>query len=104
MYHVEVKGFRRKLSAEKSCARSDWHSHRPSRRGSILAEFKPDIVIGTGGYVSWPILEAAAEMHIPCAVHESNAVPGMTVRQLARRVDRVYVNISAAASRIGQDT
>lgn len=91
MYHVEVKGFRRKLSAEN--LRAMFLAFvSPIKAKKIIREFCPDIVIGTGGYVSWPILVAAAELHIPCAVHESNAVPGMTVRKLAALVDRVYVN------------
>lgn len=72
----------------------------PFRARRIIKEFKPDVVIGTGGYVSWPILAAAAEMHIPCAVHESNAVPGMTVRRLARRVDRIYVNYEESIAKL----
>lgn len=91
IYHVEVKGFRRKLSAENLRAMY-LALTSPSKAKKIIREFRPDIVIGTGGYVSWPILVAAAKMHIPCAVHESNAVPGMTVRRLAALVDRVYVN------------
>ena len=50
----------------------------------ILQEFKPDIAIGTGGYVSGPILRCALKMHIPVLVHESNAFPGKTVKELAR--------------------
>lgn len=41
----------------------------------IIRDFKPDAVIGTGGYVCYPVLMAASELHIPTAVHESNAVP-----------------------------
>ena len=99
MYHVEVKGFRRKLSAENLRA-VGLALTSPIKARHIIKDFKPDIVIGTGGYVSWPILEAAAEMHIPSAVHESNAVPGMTVRQLARRVDRVYVNYEESIAKL----
>ena len=57
----------------------------------IFKEFKPDVVVGTGGYVCYPVLMAAAELHIPTAVHESNAVPGLTTRLLADRVDCVMV-------------
>ena len=57
----------------------------------IIREFKPDAVIGTGGYVCFPVLEAAHELHIPTLVHESNAVPGLTTKLLAERVDRVMV-------------
>ncbi|MCR5663875.1 MAG: UDP-N-acetylglucosamine--N-acetylmuramyl-(pentapeptide) pyrophosphoryl-undecaprenol N-acetylglucosamine transferase [Oscillospiraceae bacterium] len=57
----------------------------------ILKEFKPDAVIGTGGYVCYPVLMEAAAMHIPTAVHESNAVPGLTTRMLAEHVDRIFL-------------
>ena len=58
---------------------------------AILDEFKPDLVVGTGGYASFPVVSEAARRHIPTAVHESNAVPGLTTKALARVVDRVMV-------------
>jgi UDP-N-acetylglucosamine--N-acetylmuramyl-(pentapeptide) pyrophosphoryl-undecaprenol N-acetylglucosamine transferase len=57
----------------------------------IIREFKPDAVIGTGGYVCYPVLTAAARLHIPTLVHESNALPGLTTKMLSGRVDRVMV-------------
>ncbi|MBR0040099.1 MAG: undecaprenyldiphospho-muramoylpentapeptide beta-N-acetylglucosaminyltransferase [Oscillospiraceae bacterium] len=57
----------------------------------IIRDFKPDAVIGTGGYVCFPVLTAAARLHIPTLVHESNAVPGLTTKMLAGQVDRVMV-------------
>ena len=57
----------------------------------LIREFKPDAVIGTGGYVCFPVLTAASRMHIPTLIHESNALPGLTTRLLADRVDRVMV-------------
>lgn len=91
MYHVDVKGFRRSLSP-KNIKALYLALVSPMKAKKIVREFKPDIVIGTGGYVSWPILVAASKLGVPCAVHESNAVPGMTVRKLTSYVDRVYVN------------
>lgn len=64
-------------------------SRRMTRR--ILQEFQPDAVIGTGGYVCYPVLKEAARLHIPTAVHESNAVPGLTTKMLAGAVDRIMV-------------
>ncbi|MDO4361005.1 MAG: undecaprenyldiphospho-muramoylpentapeptide beta-N-acetylglucosaminyltransferase [Eubacteriales bacterium] len=64
-------------------------STREAKR--IMREFKPDVVIGTGGYVCYPVLMAASELKIPTAVHESNAVPGLTTKLLAERVDKVMV-------------
>ncbi len=62
----------------------------------IIKKFKPDIVVGTGGYVCGPVLYAAAKMGIPTLVHESNAFPGITTKILARYVDVVAVGMEAA--------
>ena len=58
---------------------------------AILDEFKPDLVVGTGGYASFPVVNEAARRKIPTAVHESNAVPGLTTKALSKVVDRVMV-------------
>ena len=57
----------------------------------IFREFKPDAVIGTGGYASFPALYAAQSMGIPTCVHEANAVPGVTTKMAANKADRVLV-------------
>ena len=57
----------------------------------IFKEFKPDVVIGTGGYASFPALYAAQTMGIPTCVHESNAVPGVTTKLAANKASRVLV-------------
>lgn len=57
----------------------------------LICEFKPDIVVGAGGYVSGPVLLMAALMRVPTLVMESNALPGWTNRVLARFVDRAAV-------------
>jgi UDP-N-acetylglucosamine--N-acetylmuramyl-(pentapeptide) pyrophosphoryl-undecaprenol N-acetylglucosamine transferase len=65
-----------------------------SRR--LIREFRPDIVVGAGGYVSGPVLLTAALMRIPTLVMESNAVPGFTNRKLARFVNAAAVSFDAA--------
>lgn len=57
----------------------------------ILREFQPDIVIGTGGYASGPMLRAASSRGIPTLIHESNSYPGITNRLLAKKVSRICV-------------
>ena len=57
----------------------------------IFKEFRPDVIIGTGGYASFPALHAGASMGIPVCVHESNVVPGVTTRLAAKKADRVLV-------------
>lgn len=55
----------------------------------VLREFKADVVVGTGGYASFPALLAASKLGIPTCVHEANAMPGLTTRMIAGRADRV---------------
>lgn len=55
----------------------------------IIAEFKPDAVIGTGGYVCAPLLNAAQSMKVPVIIHEANAFPGRANRMLGRKADLV---------------
>jgi len=57
----------------------------------ILKSTKPNVVIGTGGYVCYPVLKAAAKAKIPTLIHESNAAPGMTVKLLSGIVDKVMI-------------
>ena len=63
----------------------------------ILKRFKPDLVVGTGGYASYPAVHEAAKRRIPTAIHESNAYPGLTTRALAGKVDLVMVGFPEAA-------
>ena len=68
--------------------------HMPRSRAQaakIIKDFAPDLVVGTGGYASYPVVREAARRGIPTAVHESNAVPGLTTKMLSRVVDRVLV-------------
>ena len=65
---------------------------------AILDDFKPDLVVGTGGYASYPVVNAAARRKIPTAVHESNAVPGLTTKALSKVVDVVMVGFEESRS------
>ena len=67
----------------------------PHEARAILKEFRPDVVIGTGGYASYPAVKAAAKLGIPTAVHESNMVPGLTTEMLEPHVDRIMVGFES---------
>ncbi|MBM6869400.1 undecaprenyldiphospho-muramoylpentapeptide beta-N-acetylglucosaminyltransferase [Pseudoflavonifractor phocaeensis] len=73
---------------------------RKSKKQSeaILDQFRPDLAVGTGGYASYPIISAAARRGIPTAVHESNAVPGLTTKALSKVVDQVLVGFEESRS------
>lgn len=70
------------------------HGYAQSRR--ILKEFKPDMVLGVGGYASLPMVLSARGMDIPRFIHEQNALPGMTNKLLARFANRVFISLEEA--------
>ena len=60
----------------------------------IIRDFKPDVIVGTGGYASFPALFMGSKMGIPTCVHEANAVPGLATRLAAGSADRILVNFA----------
>jgi len=62
----------------------------------LLSRFKPNIVIGTGGYVCWPVLKAAAFKKIPTLLQEQNSYPGVATRQLAAKARKIYLGFERA--------
>lgn len=66
----------------------------------IIQDFKPDIVIGTGGYICGATISAAHNLHIPTMLHESNSFPGIAVKMLAKKTDTILVSFKDAIPRI----
>lgn len=66
----------------------------------IIEEFKPDLVIGTGGYIAGPVMLAARKCKVPYILHESNAYPGLAVKLLAKDAACVMVGFKEAIPRI----
>ena len=62
----------------------------------IIKDFKPDVAVGFGGYVSGPVLQTAVSKHIPTCIHEQNAYPGITNKTLAKEVDKVMLTVEDA--------
>lgn len=96
---ITISGFQRSLSPKsvaaniKTVGRTFTSSAEAKR---IIKAFAPDICIGTGGYVSGPVVRTAAKLGIPCIIHEQNAYPGVTNKMLSRRVKKVMVAVEAA--------
>lgn len=99
MYHVDIQGIRRSLSPS-NIKTAYLALVSPIRAKKIVKEFKPDIVIGTGGYVCWPILVAASKMGVPTAIHESNAVPGVATKRLEKYLDKIFLNFKDTAEHL----
>ena len=66
----------------------------------IIKEFKPDVVVGAGGYICGPVVWAAKKMKVPVVLHESNAFPGKAVKVLSKKADTVLISFEEARSRI----
>ncbi|MBQ7580565.1 MAG: undecaprenyldiphospho-muramoylpentapeptide beta-N-acetylglucosaminyltransferase [Clostridia bacterium] len=96
---IEMSGFQRKLNLKNIK-----HNFKTVQRvlkstgavNRILDEFKPDVVVGFGGYVSGPVVRCAAKRGIPTAIHEQNAYPGVTNKALAKLVDKVMLTVPEA--------
>jgi len=87
---ISLAGLRHNLRAVR-----DLMGAMPACR-KILREFRPDVVIGTGGYVCYPVLSSAARLGIPTLVHESNAEPGLTTRKLEKSATMILVGFEEA--------
>ena len=92
---VKIANFQRKLTpsgiAHNVKAVGYMLSSR-RRADKLIRDFQPDVIVGTGGYASYPVLRQGAAKKIPTAIHESNAVPGLTTRLVMDHMDRVMVS------------
>ena len=96
---IEIQGFSRELNLEglrHNIKTVELLMKSEGQAKKIIEEFKPDVVIGFGGYVSGPVLSVAARMGIPTAVHEQNSFPGITNKNLAKKVDVVMLTAPEA--------
>lgn len=92
---LKIQGFKRSLSLYnfETVALFLKSVHNSKK---IIKDFKPDIVIGTGGYVSGAVVYAASKMHVPTMIHEQNSVVGLTNRFLSKHVDKIAVGFKDA--------
>ena len=96
---VQISNYQRKLTPA-----AIWHNLVTVQRmyatfaktKRILKDFRPDVIVGTGGYASFPALKMGAKLGIPTCVHESNAVPGLTTKLVARTASRIMVSFDAS--------
>ena len=99
MEFITISGFSRSISMNglkhnlKTAKRVFTSSNEAKK---IIAGFNPDICVGTGGYVSGPVLRTACKMGIPVVIHEQNAYPGVTNKMLAKNAERVMLAVKDA--------
>lgn len=89
---VEIKGLNRKnVFSNFSVMKKFLKAIKRSKE--IIKEFKPDIVIGVGGYITAPVLYAAHKLHVKTMIHEQNSIPGLSNKFLAKFVDTICVSL-----------
>ncbi len=92
---IEIQGFKRKLTIYNYRTIKKFIK-ATARSKEYIKNFKPDLVIGTGGYVCAPVLYAAAKLKLPTFLHEQNIVPGITNNFLSRYVDTIGISLEGA--------
>lgn len=100
---IEISGFARSLSPsaiKKNILTLKRMITSSAESKKIIEDFKPDVVVGFGGYVSGPVLRTAHKMGIPIALHEQNAFPGITNKALAKVADVVMLTSEDAKDRM----
>ena len=99
---VVITGFKRSLSPKNTVhnVKTVYYSFESRAKAKkIIKEFDPDICIGTGGYVSGPVILAACNLGYKAVIHEQNAYPGVTNKMLAKSVNRVMLANEDAKAR-----
>ncbi len=102
---INVSGFQRKPSWENVKRNANAVKCLVTstfRANQIVNDFKPDLVIGTGGYVSGPIVQAGIRKGIKTAIHEQNAYPGVTTKILAKKANVVMLTVMEAKKYLGE--
>lgn len=98
---IEIRGFKRKLTFENvKVMQLFLSSVRKSKK--IIKEFDPDVVIGTGGYVSSAVVYAAHRLHIPTVIHEQNTIAGITNKFLGHFVDKIAIAFKEAQDQFSE--
>ena len=98
---VKTQGFRRRITLDNF--KTVWLYLKAQQRcRQIIKEFKPDLVVGTGGYVSGPVVKAAQKMGIPTCIHEQNAYPGVTSKMLSKKADIVFISFPGSEQYFGE--
>ncbi|MBR1749213.1 MAG: undecaprenyldiphospho-muramoylpentapeptide beta-N-acetylglucosaminyltransferase [Bacilli bacterium] len=91
---IQIYGFSKDLLLD---IKNIFYIHKATKRCiEIMKNFKPDIVIGVGGYVTYPVLKAAKKLGIKTAIHEQNSIPGKSNKMIAKYADFVAVTFESS--------
>ncbi len=97
--HIRAEGIRREITIENIRRAINLILGIKDAK-KIIKRFNPDIVIGTGGYVCFPIFKVATKLKIPTMFHESNSIPGKVVKSMAKKVDTILIGFEECRNKI----
>ena len=96
---IDAYGFNRQISIDN--VKKMYKTFKSiGQAKKIIEDFKPDIMIGTGGYICLPVGIAASKYNVPIVLHESNAFPGVAIKMLAKKAETILVGFEDAKERI----
>lgn len=99
---ITIQGFRRSLSPQN--IKTIYLFLKSIKRAKqLIKEFRPDVVIGTGGYVSGAVVYAAKKLNIPTIIHEQNSIPGITNKFLSRYAAKIAICFPETADYFPQE-
>lgn len=101
LHTVHIRGMARPIWSPSNLKLPFLMVRSQNEAGRIIDEFKPDLIVGTGGFACWPTCRAGMKKGIPTALHESNALPGQAVLKLKDKADLIMVNFAATLDRLG---
>ena len=101
LHTVHIQGMARPIWKPSNLKLPFLMARSKSEAGRIIDEFRPDLIVGTGGFACWPTCRMGIKKGIPTALHESNALPGQAVLKLKDQADLVMVNFAATLDRLG---
>ncbi len=101
LHTVHIRGMARPVWTPSNLGLPFIMARAKSEAGRIIDDFRPDLIVGTGGFACWPVCHMGIKRGIPTALHESNALPGKAILRLKDHADAVLVNFSETAERLG---
>jgi UDP-N-acetylglucosamine--N-acetylmuramyl-(pentapeptide) pyrophosphoryl-undecaprenol N-acetylglucosamine transferase len=100
LQRVHIRGLARPLWSPSNISVPFLMLRSKGEARRIIESFRPDLIVGTGGYACWPLCSMGRKMGIPTVLHESNALPGKAVMQLRDKVDLILVNFQDTIRRL----
>lgn len=101
LHTVHIRGLARPLWSPSNLKIPYLMVKSKAEAGKIIDDFRPNLIIGTGGFACWPLCRMGVKRGIPTVLHESNALPGKAVIRLKDHVDAVLVNFAETVNRLG---